>query len=132
MRKEQHRINKPQREREREREHNTLQFSPAVNPLNFELIIKPMIGMTTDMPNVEKKAAELSAVLDVYEAHLSKNKYLAGDEFTLVDLNHMPEVYLLCKSSKGDLINSRPHVKACVDCSQFVLCCVVLVCFGLV
>jgi glutathione S-transferase len=91
------------------------QFSPAVNPVNFELVIKPVIGMTTDMANVEKKAAELSAVLDVYEAHLSKNKYLAGDEFTLVDLNHMPEVYLLCKASKADLINSRPHVKAWWD-----------------
>ncbi|KAJ1692129.1 hypothetical protein LUZ63_008827 [Rhynchospora breviuscula] len=74
-----------------------------------------MIGMTTDMSNVEKKAEKLSAVLDVYEAHLAKNKYIAGDAFTLADLNHMPDIYLLLKSAKADLITSRPHVKAWWD-----------------
>lgn len=74
-----------------------------------------MIGLTTDMSNVEKKVERSSAVLDVYEAHLAKNKYLAGDEFSLADLNHMPELYLLAKSQKADLINSRPHVKAWWD-----------------
>ncbi|XP_078158112.1 disease resistance protein RPP13-like [Carex rostrata] len=36
----------------------------------------------------------------------------ARDEFTLADLNHMPEIYLFLKTPKADLINSRPHVKA--------------------
>ncbi|KAJ4802145.1 Glutathione S-transferase [Rhynchospora pubera] len=91
------------------------QFNPSISEINFELTIKPMIGMTTDMSNVEKKAEKLSAVLDVYEAHLAKNKYIAGDAFTLADLNHMPDIYLLLKSAKADLITSRPHVKAWWD-----------------
>ncbi|KAJ3691786.1 hypothetical protein LUZ61_020950 [Rhynchospora tenuis] len=91
------------------------QFYPAISAINFELLIKPMIGMTTDMSNVEKQAEKLSAVLDVYEAHLAKNKYVAGDVFTLADLNHMPEVFLLLKSPKAELITSKPHVKAWWD-----------------
>ncbi|XP_078159295.1 glutathione S-transferase 3-like [Carex rostrata] len=88
------------------------QFNPLIHGINFEILIKPLLGMKTDMENVEAKAKQLSAVLDVYEAHLSKNKYMAGDEFTLADLNHMPEIYLFLKTPKADLINSRPHVKA--------------------
>ncbi|KAJ4776023.1 Glutathione S-transferase family protein [Rhynchospora pubera] len=88
------------------------QFYPAISELNFELLFKPMFGMTTDMSNVEKQAEKLSAVLDVYEAHLAKNKYMAGEVFTLADLNHMPEIFLLLKSPKAELITSKPHVKA--------------------
>ncbi|KAF3340703.1 glutathione S-transferase 3 [Carex littledalei] len=91
------------------------QFNSPSGGIAFEFVIKPMIGMTTDPSNADKKAEQLSAVLDVYEAHLAKNKYLAGDEFTLADLNHMPEIYLLLKTPKADLINSRPHVKAWWD-----------------
>ncbi|XP_078158564.1 glutathione S-transferase 3-like [Carex rostrata] len=88
------------------------QFYSPTSGIAFEFVVKPMIGMTTDPSNAEKKAEQLSAVLDVYEAHLAKNKYLAGDEFTLADLNHMPEIFLLLKTPKADLVNSRPHVKA--------------------
>ncbi|KAJ3696423.1 hypothetical protein LUZ61_000128 [Rhynchospora tenuis] len=91
------------------------QFYPAISAIIFELFYKPMFGMTTDMSNVEKEAGKLSAVLDVYEAHLAKNKYMAGDLFTLADLNHMPEIFLLLKTSKAELITSKPHVKAWWD-----------------
>ncbi|KAJ3676174.1 hypothetical protein LUZ60_003586 [Juncus effusus] len=88
------------------------QFNPPIFQIFFESLIKPMMGMKTDAENIEKNAEKLSNVLDIYEAHLSKNKYLAGDEFTLADLNHLPELYLISKTAKGDLVTSRPHVKA--------------------
>ncbi|KAJ3696421.1 hypothetical protein LUZ61_000126 [Rhynchospora tenuis] len=88
------------------------QFNPPMFRIIFELGIKPLIGMSTNMSVVENESDKISTVLDVYEAHLAKNKYLAGDEFTLADLNHMPEIYILSKSAKFDLINSRPHLKA--------------------
>jgi len=91
------------------------QFNSPTSGIGFEFVIKPMIGMTTDPSIAEKKAEQLSAVLDVYEAHLAKNKYLAGDEFTLADLNHMPDIFALLKTPKADLVNSRPHVKAWWD-----------------
>jgi glutathione S-transferase len=87
-------------------------FYPAVSPLVFQLLIKPMLGGAPDAAVVDKHAEELAKVLDVYEAHLARNKYLAGDEFTLADLNHMPYLLYLAKTPKADLVAARPHVKA--------------------
>lgn len=39
---------------------------------------------------VDANAKLLEQKLDVYEKILSKQKYLAGDEFTLADLFHVP------------------------------------------
>ncbi|XP_072959917.1 glutathione S-transferase 3-like [Typha angustifolia] len=91
------------------------QFAPVISAVVFELLIKPIIGGTTDQAVVEKQAAKLASVLDVYEAHLAKNKYFAGDAFTLADLNHMAYANYLLKTPRADLITSRPHVKAWWD-----------------
>ncbi|CAM0884604.1 unnamed protein product [Alopecurus aequalis] len=91
-------------------------FYPAVSPLIFQLLIKPMLGGAPDAALVDKHTAELTKVLDVYEAHLAKgNKYLAGDAYTLADANHLSYMFMLSKSPKAELIASRPHVKAWWD-----------------
>ncbi|XP_008789932.1 glutathione S-transferase 3 [Phoenix dactylifera] len=87
-------------------------FGPPIADLVFEILIKPLFGGATDPATVEKHAEKLGKVLDVYEAHLSKNKYLAGGEFTLADLNHMPYTHYLMKTPKADLVTARPHVLA--------------------
>ncbi|KAL6839911.1 hypothetical protein ACP4OV_029721 [Aristida adscensionis] len=87
-------------------------FYPNAQPLVFQLLIVPMLGGAPDQAVVDKHAAELGRVLDVYEAHLSRNKYLAGDEFTLADLNHAPYLLCLSKTARADLVASRPHVRA--------------------
>ncbi|OAY77513.1 Glutathione S-transferase 3 [Ananas comosus] len=91
------------------------QFGPAISELVFQLFIKPLLGGATDAAAVEAQAAKLGKVLDVYEERLAKNKYLAGDEFTLADLNHMPYINYLMKTPKAELIAARPHVKAWWD-----------------
>lgn len=88
------------------------QFGDPAGDLVFQLLILPMIGGTTDQAIVEKQAEKLAKVLDVYEARLAANKYLAGGEFTLADLNHLPCMHLLLKTSKADLITARPRVNA--------------------
>ena len=87
-------------------------FYPNVSPLVFQLLIKPLLGGAPDPEVVDKHAHELANVLDIYEAHLAQNKYLAGDEFTLADLNHMSYLLYLSKTPKAELVTSRPHVKA--------------------
>uniref|UniRef100_N1R0B3 glutathione transferase n=1 Tax=Aegilops tauschii TaxID=37682 RepID=N1R0B3_AEGTA len=88
-------------------------FYPPARTLVYELVIKPMLGAPTDAAEVDKNAADLAKLLDVYEAHLAAgNKYLAGDAFTLADANHMSYLFMLTKSPKADLVASRPHVKA--------------------
>jgi glutathione S-transferase len=92
-------------------------FYPAVSPLAFQLLIKPVVlGGAPDQAVVDKHAADLAKVLDVYEAHLAKgNKYLAGDAYTLADANHLSYMVQLSKTSKAELITSRPHLKAWWD-----------------
>ncbi|WOL00428.1 glutathione S-transferase 3-like [Canna indica] len=88
------------------------QFGPPIAALVFEALIKPMLGGTTDAAVVEAETAKLEKVLDVYEARLAQNKYLAGAHFSLVDLNHAPYTNYLMKTPKASLITSRPHLLA--------------------
>jgi len=55
-----------------------------------EMIYKKRQGLTPDKDVVEKHLADLSGKLDVYDKILSKQKYLVGDEITLVDFYHLP------------------------------------------
>ncbi|CAL4959574.1 unnamed protein product [Urochloa decumbens] len=87
-------------------------FYPNVSPLVFQLLIRPMMGGAPDPVVVDKHAHQLAKVLDVYEDHLAKNKYLAGDEFSLADANHMSYLFCLTKTPKAGLVDDRPHVKA--------------------
>ncbi|CAL4945699.1 unnamed protein product [Urochloa decumbens] len=87
-------------------------FYPNVSPLVLQLLVKPMMGGAPDPVVVDKYTHLLAKVLDIYEDHLSKNKYLAGDEFSLADANHMSYLLFLSKTPKAGLVDERPHVKA--------------------
>ncbi|XP_076956215.1 glutathione S-transferase-like [Bidens hawaiensis] len=63
---------------------------------------------------VAENEKKLSEVLDVYEARLKENKYLAGDSFTLADLHHQPNINFLMSTRLKRLFESRPHVRAWV------------------
>jgi glutathione S-transferase len=87
-------------------------FYPNASPLVYNLLVKPMMGGAPDPVAVDKHAHQLARVLDVYEAHLAENRYLAGDEFTLADANHMSYLLYLSKTPKAGLVAERPHVRA--------------------
>ncbi|KAF5182237.1 Glutathione s-transferase [Thalictrum thalictroides] len=88
------------------------QYNPAILPIVYQLVIVPMYGQSPDLAIVEAHVEKFNKVLDVYEARLSHHKYLAGDFFSLADLNHFPFTYYLMKTQYASLINDRPHVKA--------------------
>ncbi|KAI8522704.1 hypothetical protein RHMOL_Rhmol13G0017300 [Rhododendron molle] len=82
------------------------QFDPAASKL----------GGTADAAAVQEKEAKLVQVLDIYEVRLAQFKYLGGDDFTLVDLHHLPRLQRLMGSQMKKLVDSRPHVSAwCAD-----------------
>jgi glutathione S-transferase len=55
-------------------------------------------------------------VLDVYEERLSKNKYLAGDFFSLADLSHLAfGHYIMNQTQRAHLVRDRKHVSAWWD-----------------
>ncbi len=92
------------------------QFDPVSSKLSWELVFKPLFGMTVDASVVEENKAKLAKVLDVYEAQLAHSKYIGGDCFTLADLHHLPDTQILMGTQAKKLFDSRPHVSAwCAD-----------------
>ncbi|KAK6940952.1 Glutathione S-transferase, N-terminal [Dillenia turbinata] len=88
------------------------QYNPAIRPILYQCFVVPLIGKTSDQKIIDESLEKLGNVLDVYEARLSKTKYLAGDHFTLADLNHLSYTFYFMKTPYASLIESRPHVKA--------------------
>jgi len=88
-------------------------FNPPISTIISQILVVPMRGGSTDEAAVEMNIEKLGKVLDIYEERLSKSKYLAGDFFSLADLQHLPHThYLVNACGKGDLISSRKHVNA--------------------
>jgi glutathione S-transferase len=88
-------------------------FFPPASTILFQTVLRPLRGGATDEAVVEINIGKLNKVLDIYEERLSKSKYLAGDFFSLADLQHLPWTqYLVTACKKGDLISSRKHVNA--------------------
>ncbi|KAL0459685.1 UNVERIFIED_CONTAM: Glutathione S-transferase [Sesamum latifolium] len=91
-------------------------FDAAASKLSFEILIKPILGMSTDEGAVEAQQGKLAQVLDVYESRLGKSKYLGGEEFSLADLHHLPIINNLLGTKIKPLFDARPHVSAwCAD-----------------
>ncbi|KAK9086454.1 hypothetical protein Syun_028848 [Stephania yunnanensis] len=87
-------------------------FNPAISPIIYQLYVNPLHGETADHSVVEAAVEKLGKVLDVYEAHLATSKYLAGDFFSMADVNHFAYTNYLMKTPHATVVNSRPHVKA--------------------
>jgi glutathione S-transferase len=86
------------------------QYSSALSPILFEVLIKPMLGGACDQKVVEENLEKLKKVLEVYEARLSKTKYLAGD--CLADLTHVSMTLTLFATPHASVLDAYPHVKA--------------------
>ncbi|GJP33215.1 hypothetical protein CLOM_g17771 [Closterium sp. NIES-68] len=86
-------------------------YNSPISQLIAEKVFKPMFGGgEPDQAKAAEHKARLSTVLDVYEAHLANNEYLAGSAFSLADLSHLPYTAMLWVSGDSDLITSRPNV----------------------
>ncbi|XP_073008418.1 probable glutathione S-transferase GSTF1 [Typha latifolia] len=86
-------------------------YDPAVSPIVFQLLVLPMLGGVCDQAVVDAALPKLEKVLDVYEARLSKSKYLAGDSVTLADLSHVPLTYYFMGTPYASIMESYPNVK---------------------
>ncbi|CAO2203512.1 unnamed protein product [Urochloa humidicola] len=89
------------------------QYYPALSPVVFECIIFPIMrGTATDQKVVDESLEKLKNVLKVYEAHLSKHRYLAGDSFSFADLNHFPFTFYFMATPYASVFDTYPRVKA--------------------
>ncbi|KIO19252.1 hypothetical protein M407DRAFT_31106 [Tulasnella calospora MUT 4182] len=65
-------------------------FDPYASEIAVEKVFKPHRGAAPDEAVFTKLVTSLNSKLDGYEKILSKQKYLGGDQLTLVDLWHLP------------------------------------------
>uniref|UniRef100_A0A803MPH5 glutathione transferase n=1 Tax=Chenopodium quinoa TaxID=63459 RepID=A0A803MPH5_CHEQI len=84
-------------------------FDPIATKLIHELLFTSYFDKETDNAIVEENEAKLAKVLDVYEARLAMSKYLAGECFTLADLDHMPALQYIMRTKVKQLIDECPH-----------------------
>ncbi|GJN05245.1 hypothetical protein PR202_ga22858 [Eleusine coracana subsp. coracana] len=88
------------------------QYNPAISPIVYECLVNPaMKGLPTNQKVVDESLDKLKKVLEVYEARLSKTKYLAGDFVSFADLNHFPYTYYFMATPHALVFDSYPHVK---------------------
>lgn len=86
-------------------------YNTPSSTLVLQLALAPRMGLKQDPALIEQSEAKLSKVLDVYDQRLAESRFLAGDEFTLADLSHLPNTqYLVNATDRGGLITSRKNV----------------------
>ncbi|CAI9260494.1 unnamed protein product [Lactuca saligna] len=86
-------------------------FNPPSSILTFQLFFAPRMKMKQDEALIKQNESKLLKVLNVYEKRLGVSRYLAGDEFTLADLSHLPNTqYLVEKTNRAELFKSRKNV----------------------
>ncbi|WCJ44304.1 Glutathione S-transferase [Euphorbia peplus] len=86
-------------------------FNSPSGTLVFLLAFAPKMKIPQDENVINQNEAKLKKVLDVYEKRLGESRFLAGDEFSLADLSHLPNTeYLVSKTDRGELITSRKNV----------------------
>ncbi|CAE6460961.1 unnamed protein product, partial [Rhizoctonia solani] len=85
-------------------------FDPYAAPLTSERIFAKMFGRESDEKLIQKCIDSLNAKMDGYERILSKQKYLAGDNFTLADLFHLPYGNFVNQIDPS-ILGSKPSVK---------------------
>jgi glutathione S-transferase len=88
------------------------QHHAPTGAIMVQCILTPLLGGARDQAVVDENVAKLKKVLEVYEARLSKSKYLAGESVSLADLSHFPMMRYFMETEYKALVEELPHVKA--------------------
>ncbi|CAI9117008.1 OLC1v1018314C1 [Oldenlandia corymbosa var. corymbosa] len=83
-------------------------FNPPASALVNHLFFRAA-GTPLDPNLVKTNKEKLAKVLDVYDTRLGESQYLAGGEFTLADLFHLPYCQLLAGDDES-MFRSRKNV----------------------
>ncbi|KAJ7284353.1 thioredoxin-like protein [Mycena rebaudengoi] len=85
-------------------------FDPSASVIAWETYLKPKYyGAPTDQAIVDEKTAILDKKLDAYDAILGKQRYLAGDALTVVDLFFIHYAALVMAGG-SNIVTSKPNV----------------------
>ena len=98
----------------------TLYFVEPAGRIAFEKFVKlKFMKLPPDEAVVSDALRSLEMFFDVAERRLCSKDYMAGNDFTLIDIYYIPLVRRLIACGYGDLIASREAVSAwwdrCID-----------------
>ncbi|KAF3324917.1 DNA-directed RNA polymerase II subunit RPB1-like protein [Carex littledalei] len=85
----------------------------SFDPPSRALVLQLAFPLSTKSSNdLREESERLAKVLDVYNHRLGESQYLAGDEFTLADLTHLPNSQYIATSYEwGHLFDERENLK---------------------
>ncbi len=87
-------------------------FAPHVGAISFEKFAKPIIGLAIDETVVAQERKKLEDYSNIIDEILARQEYMAGNDFSLVDIYYIPLVERLFACGEGDLISSKKNINA--------------------
>jgi glutathione S-transferase len=93
-------------------ESSSRNLTPILEKVVYERVFKKMRNEKCDYDVVDQALSELPKILEIFNDRLRNNKYLAGDSFTIADLDALPYLYLFvkCDSEYKQFIKEYRHV----------------------
>lgn len=87
---------------------------PPAETVVYQTFVHGLMGLETDDAAVAEAKKKLEAYFDICEAGFEKtgHKFMAGDYYSLVDINYIPQLARMFDRGFGDVIEARPHLKA--------------------
>lgn len=96
-----------------------LYFTEPAGKIAFEKFVKKFLGLPVNEAVVAEALQSLEAFFDIAESLLQQRSYMAGNDFSLADINYMPGMQKLFALGYGDIIARRRAVNAwwerCMD-----------------
>jgi len=85
-------------------------FYPPASKIVYEKLFKKWSGNKPDLDIVNKNLEELDKVLNVYDQRLSLVPFIAGEEFTIADISHIPYINYLLKCGYKQVFKKYTNV----------------------
>jgi glutathione S-transferase len=92
-----------------------LYFAEPAGRISFEKFAKKFMGLPPNDAVVSDALRSVEMFFDVAERLLHDKDYMAGNDFTLVDIYYIPLIQRLFACGYGDIIVSREAVRAWWD-----------------
>ncbi|KAH8807675.1 putative glutathione-S-transferase theta, GST [Xylogone sp. PMI_703] len=92
-----------------------LYFAEPAGRISFEKFAKRFMGLPPNEAAVSDALRSVETFFDVAERLLHRKEYMAGNDFTLVDIYYIPLIQRLFACGHGDIITSRQAVNAWWD-----------------
>jgi len=87
-------------------------ITPEISGIVAQRVFAPMFGGQTDEAAVAHHTDKAKQGLDILDAHLAKNEFIAGDQFSLADVFFIPYFAMVLHTPEGALLTSRPNIDA--------------------